>query len=185
MRYESKSSSLTRAANISIFAFSTIAAATTMAPHYCETTVTNVAIPIYSYIEQSGAFKLYDGMDATSTYDSAKESDTILDSYIKLGQIRRLGSNWNGYGAGAFDSGLINVVYKLIPKLIKQPEIFPTGRNTIQLEYDGVNNSYLEIEIKNEGLANFFFIDSNGNEKEYTDIPNGNNINKLVKELYG
>ncbi len=185
MLYESKSSSLARAANISIFAFSTLAAATVAPPQYSNTMLPKAEIPIYDYIDQVNAFKMFDSIDATSTYDSAKESDTILDSYIKLGQISRLGDNWNGCGARAFDSGLINAVNKLIPMLIKQPEIFPTGRNTIQLEYDGANESYLEIEINNEGLANILFIDSNGNEKEYSDIPSDKNINKLIKELYG
>lgn len=185
MGYESKSSSLTRAANIGIFAFSTLAAATVASPTYRDTAVPNVEVPIYNYIDQISAFKLFENIDVTTTYDSAKWSDAILDSYIKLGQIKRLGDNWNGCGARAFDDVLINTVYKLIPMLIRQPEIFPTGRNTIQLEYDGTNESYLEIEIMNEGLANILLIDKEGQEKEYTDVPNENNINKLVKEFYG
>ncbi len=185
MGYESKSSSLTRATNIGIIAFSALAAATVTSPTYRDTVVTKVEKPIYDYIEQISSIKLLESIDATTTYDSAKESDSILNSYIKLGQIKRLGKNWNGYGAGAFDDVLINTVYKLIPTLIRQPEIFPTGRNTIQLEYDGANESYLEIEIVNEGVANVLLIDRNGEEKEYTDVPNENNINKLVKDFYG
>ncbi|PWJ70830.1 hypothetical protein B0O40_0680 [Ruminococcaceae bacterium R-25] len=131
------------------------------------------------------SFRSIDSIEVTSTVDSAKESDSVLSSYLKLGQIKRLSDNWNGCGARAFDSKLIFVINKLIPMLIKQPEIFPTGRNTIQLEYDGAEGAYLEIEIVSENLANFLFIDKNGNEKEYSDVPNEQNINNLVKELYG
>ena len=87
---------------------------------------------------------------ATSTYEGPIEASNLLSVYRKLDNIRDLGDNWNLDGARPIGNSIIELIRRMIPKLVILPEIFPTGRSTIQLEYDGDDDAYLEIEIMNE-----------------------------------
>lgn len=57
---------------------------------------------------------------------------------IKLEDISKLEYNWNGYNAKPIPKEIIEKVKEVIIKLgnDRQPEIFPTGRETIQIEYE-------------------------------------------------
>ena len=72
---------------------------------------------------------------------------TFNDNMKTLSMIESLEENWNGYGAPPFQKELIDKVKCIIKNLDEQPEIFPTGRGTIQLEYNSKDESYLEFEI--------------------------------------
>lgn len=74
-------------------------------------------------------------------------TDKLTRNQERLNDIARLGSDWNGYGAGSFSAELIAEVRYIISNLKEQPEIFPTGRGSIQLEYHLPDESYLEFEI--------------------------------------
>lgn len=67
-----------------------------------------------------------------------KENLAKLDSFINL-QIKP-NSEVN------INKCCIEVCRNILPKLIKQPDIFPTLKNTIQFEYEN-SNTYLEFEI--------------------------------------
>ena len=58
--------------------------------------------------------------------------------------------NWNGYGANSFPKTLIDRIRRLLVVLTIQPEIFPTARDSIQLEYD-VGDNHIEIEVFSNG----------------------------------
>lgn len=66
----------------------------------------------------------------------------------KLLSFEQLQDNWNGYGAKSFSRQLIQKCLLIIKndKLIYQPDIFPTGRQSVQFEYEN-DESYLEFEI--------------------------------------
>lgn len=82
----------------------------------------------------------------------------------KLEQIAKLENGWDGDGARAFSVALIRTVREIVVSLDKQPEIFPTACDTIQIEYDHEDGSYLEIEISDDGVAKVFSVDCNGEE---------------------
>ena len=70
---------------------------------------------------------------------------------IKLEDISKLKYNWNGYGAKPIPWKIIDRVKKVIIKLgnNKQPEIFPTGRETIQIQYE-YKRKRLYFELEND-----------------------------------
>lgn len=64
-----------------------------------------------------------------------------------LDDIANLPYNWNGYGAKKFSQKLIEKCRSILENLPTSPSIFPTGRESIQFEYDLQDKSYLEFEI--------------------------------------
>lgn len=103
----------------------------------------------------------------------------------KLDRISEFQNGWNGYDAKKFSGRLINNAKNTVFSLIYQPELFPTAKNTIQLEYDGPNDTYLEFEIDETDNIGVFSIDKNGNEKYQIVKRNAETLNQMVKELYG
>ena len=111
----------------------------------------------------------------------------IIENLNRLSDIRCLEKNWNGYGAEPIDKTIIDKVEYIIKNICIQPQIFPTGRNSIQLQYEREDKSYLEFEIFADKIvcinvpqrnytqaSSQFFMD--------TDI---HHINTLIKEFYG
>lgn len=71
-------------------------------------------------------------------------------SYSIIEEIEKLEPNWNGYGAEPISPIVIEHARQIIKNLDAdvQPEhIYPTGRNSIQFEWELVDGSYLEFEI--------------------------------------
>jgi hypothetical protein len=83
----------------------------------------------------------------------------------------KLSENWNGNGAKAISKEVVEKALNLldIHMIDRQPEIFPTARNSIQFEYEDVDN-YLEIEI---------FQDSYVVYKNYNEIEEENTVYDL------
>ena len=65
----------------------------------------------------------------------------------KLQAISELEDNWDGYGASKISSDVIFKTKEILKSLYKQPEIFPTGAGTIQMEYETDDGDYLEFQI--------------------------------------
>jgi hypothetical protein len=110
----------------------------------------------------------------TSIYEKLKSS-ALLDSFLSLND------NWNGYGARKFDPEFIDVVKKIVFKLEKNPKIFPTGRNSIQLEYQKDNGDYLELEVFPDcSVATLQII----GDEEYNSKIQVTEINSLLQSFY-
>lgn len=94
-------------------------------------------------------------------------------SFRTLEQICQLTKDWNGYGADPISDGIIQKVKAVLSDLERQPEIFPTARNSVQLEYEKENNDYLEFEFFEDSIR--LYMETNGAEEEnqisITDIP--------------
>ncbi len=71
----------------------------------------------------------------------------IAKSLSRLNDIRKLPDDWNEYGARAFTDTLVYKCERIINLLSVQPSIYPTGRNSIQFQYELGDKSYLEFEI--------------------------------------
>ena len=64
-----------------------------------------------------------------------------------LQKISELEYNWDECGSDCFRPNLIKKVVRLIGNISIQPDIVPTGRNSIQFEYFFRDDEYLEFEI--------------------------------------
>lgn len=64
----------------------------------------------------------------------------------RLEDIGRLPDNWNGYGARKFSPELVQKCQKIAESLPVEMTIYPTGRQSIQFQYDK-NGNYLELEV--------------------------------------
>lgn len=64
----------------------------------------------------------------------------------KLKELSTLGDNWNGYGAPHLTDRVLDNTRTVLSYLHFDPQIFPTGRNSIQLEY-GNDKDRIELEI--------------------------------------
>ena len=115
---------------------------------------------------------------------SKSANDGVDKAMAKLDEISKLDSNWNGYGAEPISKEIIDKVAELLPNLNKQPEIFPTADDTIQLEYDGENESYLEFNIDESDEAAVYLVDKKGNERDFAIRCDEDQINKIVGEFY-
>ena len=64
----------------------------------------------------------------------------------KINSYRDLEYNWNGYGAPKFSELVIESSLALLQELTIEPNVSPTGRNSIQFEYQ-LGEDYFEIEV--------------------------------------
>ena len=112
-------------------------------------------------------------------------SPELKKNLSKLNEIESLKKNWNGNGAKAISKKLVNKTKSLIINLDKQPQIFPTANDSIQIEYDGEKNSYLELQISQKDVLSFYKIDKTGNESTGIIPASSFAINNLVEEFYG
>lgn len=91
-------------------------------------------------------------------YNNSGISDRMPDrakrkNLERLYDIAQLGDNWDGYGNGSISEKVVLTAEKLIRTVPRQPEIYPTGRNSIQLQYELPDTSYLEFEIFEEKIV--------------------------------
>jgi hypothetical protein len=120
----------------------------------------------------------YSGEPHTTTISI---SPKMVSNIQKLSTISKLSPNWNGYDAPAFSLSLIDKIKSFLFRLSIQPSIFPTGRNSIQLEYEKENGDYLEFEVFPEKVIMLKIIGSDEVETEIDE----NQIPQMVDEFYG
>ncbi|WP_294428065.1 hypothetical protein [uncultured Treponema sp.] len=91
-------------------------------------------------------------------------SPALRANLSKLEEIKALRKNWNGNNSKPISKKIIKKAKTLIIDLEKQPQIFPTANDSIQIEYDGENNSYLELQITKKNKLSYYKVDKNGVE---------------------
>lgn len=120
------------------------------------------------------------------SYNSSYVANTInfsqeLQKNIELiNSYKKLDNNWNGYGAQKISESVIDSALSILYFLNRQPDVFPTGRNSIQFEYEKDNGDYLEFEIFENYVTAFQIISSE--ESEYN--INTSEIRKMVVDFY-
>lgn len=103
-----------------------------------------------------------------------------IENLNKIEKMALFEYDWNGTGGSAFSNNAIALFKSLIEILDKQPQIAPTGRNSLLLQYELDDKSLLAFEVR-----------ENYTEKVY--IPKGNysmaqvssfteNIEQQIKE---
>lgn len=124
---------------------------------------------------------------ASKSRNSELLSKEVLESYKRLDNIKELGVDWDGYGAESFSKTLIEKCKKIIRSLPIQPSIYPTGRNSIQLQYELDDKSYLEFEIFEDKIACLEVPKRNYIEAKEWTLSNTENaqIKRIVDDFYG
>ncbi len=112
-------------------------------------------------------------------------SPELRKNILKLYEIKSLKRNWNGNRAKPISKKIINKTKSLIINLERQPQVFPTANDSIQIEYDGENNSYLELQVTKQNKLSYFKVDKNGEEITGTIPCSSFALNALVEEFYG
>lgn len=118
----------------------------------------------------------------------SKSTDTadpqLSKNFNTLESIRNLKDGWFNGQTGekkAFSDELVDKVKKIISNLKNQPEVSPTGRDSIQIEFENENGDYLEFEFYENGEISKYYENST---KSYSCTVSENNIYKSVKEFY-
>ena len=117
--------------------------------------------------------------------DIRANTDVKSDNLARLSIIKGFKENWNGNGAPAFSSALIEKVRVLLESLDIQPEIFPTALQTIQLEFDNARHDHMEIEIGEMDEAEVFIVYYDGTEDMEMIRSDSEEVNKKVRAFYG
>lgn len=116
-------------------------------------------------------------IDNSNTINFSQE----LQKNIELiNSYKNLDDNWNGYGALKFSESVIDNALYVLYFLSRQPDVFPTGRNSIQFEYEKDNGDYLEFEIYEDHITAFKIIASEETECQVS----AKETRKMVVDFY-
>lgn len=78
------------------------------------------------------------------------------DNYFKLASFARLEKGWNGYKGEAIPIEVITKVTQLLLDLSFQPNIFPTGRGSIQVEHYRDDDNFVELEVFEDNISVYY-----------------------------
>ena len=134
---------------------------------------------LYKSIVDSGKLFVIEPDQATNnSFNIKKVID--LNNIQKILKFKDLPLNWNGNDAEPFDKSFVKMVANIVSILELQPEVFPTARQSVQLEYEKENGDYLEFEIFENQII--MYQEKGGKEKEKT--VNKNELNKIIRDFY-
>ena len=97
-----------------------------------------------------------------------------------INRFEKLNKNWNDYGAPEISKEVIMLAKTAIYLIRIQPAVFPTGRNSIQFEYEKENGDYLEFEIFENYIMMFSIIANKESEKKIASTE----LNEMVENFY-
>lgn len=96
----------------------------------------------------------------------AADSPDVGKVLAKLDRFRNMGENWNQYGARPLPDSLVDHAKRLVRGLPAMPEVFPTGRRSIHMQYESPQDDYLEFELYEDGHLEMFFMTASEDESE-------------------
>lgn len=116
---------------------------------------------------------------------SLRYKKELYNNLKKLKGISDLKDNWNDNNAKKFSPELISIVKNILENIVEQPEIFPTANNSIQMEYELIDNSYLEFEIFEDKIICLKVPQRNYSKYKEQIIPNDIKIiNNIVNNFF-
>ena len=145
-------------------------------------------VEICKYTSQKGIYYPLSGYNMDKTVGIGTENIVMSEEKIynlkKLDRIAQLEDGWNGNTAKVFEGQFISKVRRIITALEVQPELFPTACDSVQIEYEKEDGSYLEIEITSEDMWEVFEINKEGKECFFSISADIEAINKVVNSFY-
>ena len=98
----------------------------------------------------------------------------------KINKIAGFKENWNGNGAKSFSPEAIEMFKNIITNLDQQPEIAPTGRDSLYMQYDANDGSLLAFEVFEKKIEKVFVPRGDMNKAETETV--STNLIEYVKE---
>lgn len=74
----------------------------------------------------------------------------------KISKMAAFQPDWNGTGGLAFTDSAINLFRNIIEHIDKQPQIAPTGRNSLLLQYELADKSMLAFDVKENSVDSVY-----------------------------
>ncbi|MEN1969856.1 hypothetical protein WMZ97_17480 [Lentibacillus sp. N15] len=102
----------------------------------------------------------------------------------KLKDFLKLEENWNSNQAAVFDEDLINKALEIISVIPVQPDVFPTARQSIQMEYEKENGDYLEFEIFKDHIDMLLMNKEQGEKEEQFTVRAFHKINSRIQDFH-
>ncbi len=126
-------------------------------------------------------FKKDFSSSGSKTYDFKR-----IMNLDKIDKMSRFEENWNGNGGLVFSDKALEKFKSIIYTLKYQPEIAPTGRNSLYMEYDFKDNSILAYEVKEDIVEQVYVPGGDFSRSETTSFNENisEHINKRIGELY-
>lgn len=103
-----------------------------------------------------------------------------VENLNKIMKMALFSSNWNGTGGSKFSTKAITLFKSIIEALDKQPQIAPTGRNSLLLQYELDDKSLLAFEVK-ESQTEKVYIPHGDYSMAQMDIFT-ENVGQMIKE---
>lgn len=112
---------------------------------------------------------------------------TLLDNIEKLREISSLEDGWSGPDSSAIGERVLAMAKNIVQQICHQPVIYPTGRGTIQMQFEQEDRSYLELEIFEEKIVCMkvpqrIYAEATFEVLQGVDM---RRINRMVSEFYG
>lgn len=114
-----------------------------------------------------------DSKKQTSTGASLVEYAVVNklgDNFHKLYSYLELPTGWNGYNGRKFSKKTIDRTLSILKNLRLQPQIFPTGRGSVQLEYHFDDDNLVEMEVSSDGITAYWVIRGDESEEEISNV---------------
>ena len=108
---------------------------------------------------------------------------TLEENINKIKKFKEYEQNWNGYDAESFAEDFLNSIEAMLPKLKKQPQIFPVSDGSIQFEYDGENGEYLEVQLSQNNQMKCYFEADDVRFVEQAGMTDYGVINRMAETL--
>jgi hypothetical protein len=120
----------------------------------------------------------------TISHDNAIKLVHNLD---KLQSMKDFKYDWNGNGGLPFTSDAISLFISIINGVYVQPELSPTGRNSLVIQYE-VNDIYLAFEIFVDKISRVYIPHHDYNNAAVEDVVVNSGsidyINQSIEFLY-
>lgn len=110
-----------------------------------------------------------------------------VENLNKIRKMALFDDDWNGTGGSSFSKGAINFFEVIINALEKQPQIAPTGRNSLLMQYELDDKSLLAFEVS-ERRTEEVFIPKGDYSLAQMEVFTENvsqQINESVERFYG
>ncbi len=139
---------------------------------------------IYCINAERGAYGKQD------TVDLPMGQAVDLMKIVNLNKINKMSlfdDNWNGTGGSAFSEGAVSLFKTILEMLERQPEIAPTGRNSLLMQYELDDKSLLAFEVGENKVEKVLVPkgDYSMVQMEVFTDELGQKIKECVKEFYG
>ena len=118
---------------------------------------------------------------STPTKVKLKNYTKLIENINTINSFQNLEPNWNYNDAQAISKAVVTKTIKIIKSLDLQPEVFPTGRNSIQIEFEKENGDYLEFEFFENST---FYLSIIGEDEQEFELKDNLKINTLVQKFY-